>query len=202
MIRLRSEEKKWFEDDEFVIEEKFLSVGKKYFIKNKERDLVGYCERKSLKIQEDIRVFADETKAEEIFKIKQRNIMNFSGLFEIIDSKSEETIGYLKRKGFKSIILGEWILLDPERNEIGKVRADSLVKEAARYRFFKHIPYRYKMFYDNRYAGVLKQRFSVLKNEYKVQIKEEPAHGLDRRLVISIALLLDAVESRFRDLGK
>ncbi len=191
-----------FDDNEFIIEEKLFSLGKKYFIKDSDRTLIGYCEKKSLKIREDIRVFKDRDKKEGLFRIKQKNLLNLSGYFEITDHKSKKTIGYLKRGGLESFITGKWILMDHNKDEIGMAKADSLVKEAVRFKGLKQLPYRYKLFYRGKHIGVFKERVSILRNEYKLQIKDERAEGLDKRLLLSLAILLDAVEDRFRRLGK
>ena len=190
------------EDDEFVIEKKFFSLGNEYDIKDSNRKLVGFCQEKSLKLRGDLRVFKDEDKTEELFRIKQQNFLDLTGTFQVIDKKNEQTIGYLKRNWTKSLVLGEWIILDGQEEPIGKAIEDSLVKEAIRFKGLKVLPYRYKLYHRGEKVGVCKERLTLLKNEYKLQIETELAQDLDNRLLLSLALLIDVVEKKFKKIGK
>ncbi|MEF8834975.1 MAG: hypothetical protein V5A76_02355 [Candidatus Thermoplasmatota archaeon] len=191
-----------FKDDEYIIEKKFLSMGNKYYIKDSERKLVGFCKEKSLKIKGDLRIFDDKDRTKELFRIKQRNLLDFTGSFEVIDKNTEQTIGYLNRNWTKSVVLGEWKILDRDKKSIGKAVEDSLIKEAIRFKGLKKLPYRYKLYHNGEKMGVCKQRLTILKNVYKLQVKDEMETGIDRRLLISLTLLLDAVEKKFRKIGK
>ena len=188
--------------DEFVIQKKFLSMGNEYYIKDSERRVVGFCQEKSMKIKGDLRVFSDEDKTEELFRINQLNLLDFTGSFQVIDKRNEETIGYLNRNWTKSIVLGEWKILDRNKKQIGKAVEDSLIKEAIRFKGLKKLPYRYKLYMDGKKVGVCKERLTIFKDAYKLQIKDELGKELDRRLLLSLALLLDAVEKKFKKIGK
>ncbi|MBS3816825.1 MAG: hypothetical protein KGY76_04610 [Candidatus Thermoplasmatota archaeon] len=187
-------------DHEFVIEQKFFSLGKKYIIKNSERERVAFSKRESLKVKEDIKVYKTEKEEKELFRIKQENVLNFNGLFGVTDPEGGEVIGYLKRKGVRSLINDEWQIMDPSKDKIGSVIGDSLVKEAIRRKSFKYIPHRYKIYHRGEDIGIFKQRLTLLRRAYKLQIKDDPDFELDRRLLISLAICLDAVEDRFRKL--
>ncbi|MEF8832307.1 MAG: hypothetical protein V5A66_02175 [Candidatus Thermoplasmatota archaeon] len=177
-------------------------MGNKYYIKDSERKLVGFCKEKSLKIKGDLRIFDDKDRTKELFRIKQRNLLDFTGSFEVIDKNTEQTIGYLNRNWTKSVVLGEWKILDRDKKSIGKAVEDSLIKEAIRFKGLKKLPYRYKLYHNGEKMGVCKQRLTILKNVYKLQVKDEMETGIDRRLLISLTLLLDAVEKKFRKIGK
>ncbi|MFW5945511.1 MAG: hypothetical protein ACOCTN_01375 [Candidatus Natronoplasma sp.] len=191
-----------FTDDEYIIEKKFFSMGNKYYIKDSERKLIGFSKEKSLKIKGDLRVFHDEDMAEEIFRVKQRNLLDFTGSFEVIDKKTEQIIGYLNRNWTKSVVLGEWKILDQGNKSIGKAVEDSLIKEALRFKGLKKLPYRYNLYHNGEKVGVCKQRLTLFKDVYKLQIKDEMELGIDKRLLISLTLLLDVVEKKFRKIGK
>lgn len=191
-----------FTDDEYIIEKKFFSMGNKYYIKDSERKLIGFSKEKSLKIKGDLRVFHDEDMAEEIFRVKQRNLLDFTGSFEVIDKKTEQIIGYLNRNWTKSVVLGQWKILDQGNKSIGKAVEDSLIKEALRFKGLKKLPYRYNLYHNGEKVGVCKQRLTLFKDVYKLQIKDEMEPGIDKRLLISLTLLLDVVEKKFRKIGK
>jgi len=198
----KEREPSFLQDDNFIIERKLFSLGKKYFIKDSERKLIAYCSRKSMQIKEDIRVFRDETKERELFRIGQENFMNFTGKFNVIESGTEKVLGHLKREGIRSLINDEWAILTPDKEKIGKAVTDSLIKEFARIKRLKSIPHRYKIYIDGERVGTYKQRFLSLKKAYRLQVTDDPDFSLDRRLLLSLAICLDAVEERFRRLKK
>ena len=52
--------------------------------------------------REDIRVYTDETKSDERVIIKARSIIDFGAAYDVIDSKQQQKVGALKRKGWSS----------------------------------------------------------------------------------------------------
>lgn len=181
-------------DHDFTIKEKVLSVGHKYSIENSRGQLVGYCKQKILKLKEDIRIYKTKNMEEELFRIKQENILDFSGTFKVIDSKTDQPIGYLARKGVKSMVKDEWVIMDANKNQIGMVKEDSLLKAIIRRYILKMLPYNYKIFLGGQKIGNYKEKFTLLKDIYNLDMSNDPNFNLDRRLILSIAICLDAIE--------
>ncbi len=181
-------------DNNFTIKEKVLSVGHKYSIENSTGQLVGFCKQKILKMKEDIRIYKSKDMQEELFRIKQEDILDFSGTFEVFDSKTGKTIGYLGRKGFKSMVKDEWTIMDPEKNQIGLAKEDSLIKALIRRHILSILPYNYKISLGGQEIGNYKEKFTLLKDIYKLDLSGDPNFNLDRRLILSLAICLDAIE--------
>lgn len=181
-------------EHEFKIKEKVLSVGHKYSIENNRGQLVGFCKQKILKMKEDIRIYKSRDMEEELFRIKQENILDFSGTFKVVDSKTGETIGYLGRKGVKSMVKDEWTLMDPNKNQIGTAKEDSLLKALIRRYILKFLPYNYKISLGGQKIGNYKEKFTLLKDIYNLDLSGDVNFNLDRRLMLSIAICLDAIE--------
>ncbi len=186
------------DENEFIIDQKLISLGNKYIIKNEERDRIAYCESESF-FKEGLTVYNDESKEKELFSIKQVSLTKFTGLFEVLDHE-ESVVGYLRRKGVKSLVRDEWSILDQEKNKIGTARSDYLLKDLARKRYVRKIPYRYEIIQQGKKIGVYKQRFNLLKRSYKLQIKKDTEQNIDRRLLLSLSICLDAVEEKYRKL--
>ncbi|MBS3782329.1 MAG: LURP-one-related family protein [Candidatus Thermoplasmatota archaeon] len=191
-----------FEDNEFIIKKKFLSLGNEYYVKDSEGNNIAFCQEKSLSIKGELRLFRTKDKTDELFRIKQRNILDFTGTFQVFESGTENTLGFLKRNWAKSMVLGEWKIFDENREVVAEAEEDSLVKEVIRFKGLKRLPYRYKLYRDGKKIGVCKQRVSLLKKMYRLQIDDDLEDKLDSRLFISLALLLDAVERKFKKIGK
>lgn len=181
-------------EHEFKIKEKVLSVGHKYSIENSRGQLVGFCKQKILKMKEDIRIFKSKDMQEELFRIKQENILDFSGTFRIVDSKTDSTIGYLGRKGVKSLVKDEWIIMDSNKNQIGLAKEDSLLKAIIRRYILSILPYNYKLFLGGQKVGNYKEKFTLMKDIYNLDLSGDANFNLDRRLILSLAICLDAIE--------
>lgn len=190
------------EGNEFIIEKRFLSIGNQYYIRDDNRKKIGFCEEKSLRIKGELRVYESDKKDNELFRIKQENIMDFSGLFKVVDKENEEVVGYLKRRLPESVMLSDWSIMDTEKEAIGRAVEDSVLKELVRFKGLGKLPYRYKLSQNGRKVGFCKQRLTVLKNVYRLQIEDQLDPNIDRRLLLSLALLLDAVEGKYRKMKK
>lgn len=179
----------------FKIRQKVLSIGNKYYIEDGSGNLVGFCKQKVFKLKEDIRIFKTKDMNEELFRIKQENILDFSGTFEVIDSRTGQSVGFLKRKGFKSMIKDEWDILDPNRNLIGKVKEDSWFKALIRRYILSFLPYKYKVFSGDKKVGNYNEKFTFIRDVYNLNMSGDRDFDLDRRLLLSIAICLDAIEN-------
>lgn len=184
-----------FQRNRFRIKQKVLSIGNKYYLEDDRGNLLGFCKQKVFKLKEDIRIYKSKSMNEELFRIKQENILDFSGTFEIIESSTNRTIGFLKRKGFKSILKDEWILMDPNRQEIGRVKEDSAVMAVMRRYVLSMIPYKYKIYLGGRQIGTYKEKFTLVRDIYDMDVSGDPEFNLDRRMLLSIAICLDAIEN-------
>jgi len=192
-----------FDGDEYTIEKKFLSMGGRYHIKDGSRKKVGFCEEQTLKIKGELNIYDGEGKNEELFRIKQENIADFRGLFKVIDKKNEKVIGFLKRRSPESVVLSGWNILDDEKELIGRAAEDSILKNVVRSKGIgKRLPYRYKIHQNGAKVGYCKQRLTIFRDEYRLKIEKDLDPDVDRRLLVSLALLLDSVEGKYRKMKR
>ncbi|MFW6064752.1 MAG: hypothetical protein ACOC8Y_04165, partial [Candidatus Natronoplasma sp.] len=96
--------------------------------------------------------------------------------------------------GFKSLAKDEWILMDPQQREIGRVKEDSVIKALLRRTILKFLPYNYKISFRGNQVGTFKEKFTLLRDIYKLNISKDPNFQLDRRMLLSISICLDAIE--------
>ena len=108
-------------------------------------NLYGFCEQKRFRIKEDLRIYDDEQKNNEWLVIKQRNLVDAWGGFDIVDSKEGVHLGTIRRKFWKSILRTKWELLDSEGREIGMLIEDSLGYAIARRTFLGILPKKYTL---------------------------------------------------------
>jgi uncharacterized protein YxjI len=177
-----------------VIKQKKLSLGNKYYLENASGQQIGFVHQKLLKLKEDIRIFTDQNMSTEMMKIKQEQIIDFSGSFQVMDSQSGELIGILKRKGLKSMFKDEWIIMDKSRQEVGLIKERGGASWFIR-RFIIHsLPYKYDILLRGNPVGMVIEKFKIIGDEYHVDLNQDPNRSLDRRLAIAAGLMMDIGE--------
>ena len=113
--------------NQYMIREKFWKIfGNKFWFEDVNEKRYGFCEQKRFKLKEDIRIYSDESKSHEWLKIKQKQMVDAWGGYDIMDSVSGEHIGTVRRKFWASVLRTRWHLLDSAGNEVGMLIEDSM----------------------------------------------------------------------------
>jgi len=159
--------------------------------------LVMFSEQKMFRLREDIRVYGDEGKNQEVLSIKARQILDFSAAYDVVDTEMNQKVGVLRRKGLRSILRDEWEVLDANDRLIGKLFEDSVPMALLR-RFLlgSWLPQNYDITVGDTRVADLKQRFNPFRYELDLDFRMDTTNRLDRRLGIAAAILLAAVEGK------
>jgi hypothetical protein len=158
-----------------------------------------FCEQKAFKLKEDMRVYGDETKAEEVLRIQARSVIDFGAAYDVVDAQTDAKVGALRRSGFKSLVRDEWVILDADDREIGKLEEESPILALVRRFLVSLIPQTYRGTVDGRPAFEFKQHFNPFVLKITLDFSQDSDGLLDRRLGIAAGLLLCAVEDRQGD---
>ena len=183
--------------NQYMIQEKFWKIfGNKFWFRDTENRTHGFCEQKRFKIKEDIRIYSDETKSHEWLKIKQRQVIDAWGGFDIVDSQSSELIGTVRRKYWASILRTRWHLLDAQGMEIGVLMEDSMgYALARRLALGILLPKKFSIMIGGLDEVVtIRQMFNPFLKKTVVNIP--PNHPLDRRFIAGLAIVIAAVDGR------
>ena len=184
-----------FKHDTYLVSKKVFKVfGGAFHIYDPLGIVAFYSKQKAFKLKEDIRVFTGEDMAEEVLHIQARQIVDFSAAYDVMDSAAGEKVGALRRRGLKSIIKDEWIILDPADNELGRIKEDSL---ALLRRFLSNlIPQKFHAEVGGITVATFKQNFNPFVLKIRLDFSMDTQGLLDRRLGIAAAVLLCAIEGR------
>ena len=190
-------------DTKYSTRRKFWAVTGKVFVHNSAGELVCYVQQKLFKLKEDITVYRDESKNDPVLQIKARDIVDFSAAYDVIDVASGEKVGALKRRGFKSIVKDEWIVMDAEDNEIARLGEKS-GWSAFLSRLIKLVPQKYKITMSDdgggegggAIAATIKQKFSFYVHKFDVEFADVNEVFFDRRLGLAGVILLLIIEGR------
>ncbi|MFP4027842.1 MAG: hypothetical protein ACLFWL_08635 [Candidatus Brocadiia bacterium] len=158
-------------------------------------NLAFYSEQKAFKLKEDFRIYGDENMTEELLVIKTPQIFDIGATYYVLDPIAEEGVGAVRRSGIKSMFKDEYIFLDENEKEIGKLRENSWFSAFAS-RFLKLIPQKY-ICEDAQGApfATCRQHFNPFVLKYTLQL-QNPDPPVDRRLLLAGGILLAGIEGR------
>ena len=181
----------------YLLKRQALAMTGKFRFYDPTGQLVMFSEQKMFKLREDIRVYSDETKTQEVLSIKARQIVDFSAAYDVVDATTNENVGSLRRKGLKSILRDEWEALNPAGQVVGLLFEDSMGLALLRRLFLGNfLPQNYDISMGETRVADLKQRFNLFRYELDLDFTMDTANMLDRRIGIAAGILLAAVEGR------
>ncbi len=188
-----------FQFNAYLLKRQVFALTGKFRIYDPAGNLVLFSEQKMFRLREDIRVYADEAKSQEVLTIKARQIIDFSAAYDVIDSASGQKVGALRRKGLKSLLRDEWELLDVNDVVAGLLYEDSMsLALLRRFLLGSFLPQNYDMSLGAERVADLKQRFNLFAYQLDLDFSMDAARKLDRRLGIAAGILLAAIEGKQR----
>jgi uncharacterized protein YxjI len=188
-----------FQHQRYMIRKKIFKLfGEAFHIYDEHGQVVMYSKLKAFKLREDIRVYTGEDMSTEILTIKARQILDFAAAYDVVDPQSGGKIGVLKRKGLKSILKDEWIIMDANDREVGLVQEDSLLLALLRRFLTNLIPQRFSGTIGAAKVFEFRRHFNPFVLRMDLDFSIDAANVLDRRLGIAAGVLLSAIEGRQR----
>ncbi|MFZ2492585.1 MAG: hypothetical protein WA208_13990 [Thermoanaerobaculia bacterium] len=155
--------------------------------------------KKGFKLKEDIRIYADEEMTREILSIQARQLIDFSGTYDVVDARDQRKIGALRRKGLRSIFRDEWHLLGPDDVQIGTMQEDSAGMALLRRFLSNLIPQAFNVMIGSSTVAEIRQQFNPFRFRLGIDFTRDPQRQLDRRLGVAAAVLLSMIEGRQSD---
>lgn len=186
-----------FQHNQYLLKRQVFALTGKLRFYDPAGNLVLFSEQRMFKLREDIRIYADEAKTQEVLAIKARQIIDFSAAYDVVDSSTGQSVGALRRKGLKSILRDEWELLDTSDNVIGLLFEDNMTLAMLRRLILGSLlPQNYDATVGEERVADIKQRFNIFRYELDVDFSMDSARKLDRRLGLAAATLLAIIEGR------
>ncbi|MCD1296310.1 hypothetical protein CUJ83_15005 [Methanocella sp. CWC-04] len=182
-----------FSADRYIMEQKMLSIGKKYYIKDQHGNNLFFARMEKFKLKPKIFVYNDDSRTEEILAIAPRNIIDFNATYDVIDSRTGERVGSFRRDGVRSLFQNKWNIMDANGNIIGSAQETGIM--ALVRRFIVNWKLDFELYLNGRRIGSLTRRVSI-GDKYTVDVSGDGEKILDRRLAVAMLPLLDAGEDR------
>ena len=162
---------------------------------------VAFVRQKRMAIKEDIRFYAHEDESDELFRIKARAVMEFSGRYDVTTPAGEK-VGVLGKVFGKSLLRSTWSIMDAGEQELAIAKERSVPVALLRravdvipYGDFVPIPFHFTIDAGATHLGDLNRRFG-LRDTYDLDLSGDTARTIDRRLAIALGIALDALQSR------
>ena len=186
-----------FQHPNYLLKRQAIALAGKFRFYDPMGNLVMFSEQKMFKLREDIRVYSDEAKTQEVLSIKARQFLDFSAAYDVVDTAMNQKIGVLRRKGLRSLLRDEWEVLDAGDNLKGLLFEDSIGLALLRRLVLGNwLPQNYDITFGQTRVADLKQNFNLFRYELNLDFSMDVAHQLDRRLGIAAGILLAAIEGR------
>ena len=191
-----------FGHQNYVITKKLMQAfGGTFYLYDPQENLVLWASQKAFKLKEDFRIYSDENKTQELLRVSARSILDFSAAYDVYDSATNQKLGAFKRQGLKSSFVQDtWTLMDWNDAEIGLCQEDSAVFGVIR-RFVEYasllMPQRYDVTLGNQQIATFQQGRNPFSSRMEIQF-DLPNPAYDRRLVLALAMLLEAIEGKQR----
>lgn len=166
-------------------------------------DAVAFVRQKRMALREDIRFFADESEAEELFRIKARSVLDIGGARYDVVAADGSPVGRLEHVFGKSLIRSTWRIVGADDSEVAIARERSQWLAIARrivdfvpYGEWIPIPYDFVLLRGDRDLGHFTRRFLSLRDRYDLDLSGDHDRSLDRRLALALGIALDALQNR------
>src|SRR4030067_2129477 len=115
-----------FQHNQYLLKRQVFALTGKFRVYDPAENLVLFSEQKMFRLREDIRVYSDESKSQELLTIQARQIIDFSAAYDVMDATTGEKVGVLRRKGLASLLRDEWEVLDASDQLRGLLFEDSM----------------------------------------------------------------------------
>lgn len=186
-----------FQHNNYLIRRQVFALTGRFRVYDPSENLVLFSEQKMFRLREDIRIYSDESKTQEILTIQARQIIDFSAAYDVVDSTTREKVGTLRRKGWRSMFRDEWEVLDANDQPRGMLFEDSMqLALLRRFLLGSLLPQNYDLTLGETRVADLRQRFNLFRYELDLDFSMDPTRTLDRRLGIAAGILLATVEGK------
>jgi uncharacterized protein YxjI len=197
--------------DRFILRQRFAPVINRYEFTlpgpdGEPGEPVAFVEQKRFSFKEDIRFYADATKTTELMRIKARQRFDPRARYDVTDA-SGETIGEIQKAFGESLLRSTYVLYDAEGNEVARASEKSLVVALFRrlvglvpyvgdFADWLPIPYHFDFKRGDDVLGTHTRQAWKIGDTYTIDMSGDPERSLDRRLVLAIAVGMDALQAR------
>ncbi len=198
--------------DRFVLRQKFRFVVNEYefSLPSPGSEAPGtpfaFVRQKPFKFKEDIRFYADNSQSVELMRVKARQRFDPAAKYDVVAADGTH-IGYIQKVFGKSLLRSTYKLYDAQGQEAAEVTEKSLgiallrrlvglIPYIENFANWLPIPYHFVFLRDGVELGTHKRQMWKLSDTYTIDMQNDPGRTIDRRLLLAIAVGMDALQAR------
>lgn len=182
-----------FPDATYTIRRPFWSLfGRKFHVFRPDGSLAMFVKHPLMKLRTEFNLHADETETRALATVKARELIALNLTYDVVDPQSGRKLGSLRTRGLKSILRDTWDILDGDGREIGIVEETGL---ALLRRFFPILLGQWRIEYEGREVGTIRQKFRFFVKEYALAL-DAGQSSMDPRFAVACGLLALMRESQ------
>jgi uncharacterized protein YxjI len=197
--------------DRFLLRQKWAPVVNRYefFLPGDDGqpgELICFVEQKRFKFKEDIRFYADEDKSRELLRIKARQRFDPRARYDVTEPGGAK-VGEIQKVFGASLVRSTYVLYGADGEELARARERSLAVALFRRLFglipfvgdfsdWAPIPYHFDFLRGEELLGSHVRQAFKFRDTYTLDFSGDPERTVDRRLVLAIAVGMDALQAR------
>ncbi len=104
---------------------KLVALAPRIIVTDANGNEVLFISQKVFKLKEDVRIYRDQSKQEEVFRIQAEQILDFNTRYNFYQSGSERHLGSVKAKGWRSIWRATYNVDDPSGSQTHYIKEDN-----------------------------------------------------------------------------
>jgi uncharacterized protein YxjI len=157
-----------------------------------ERGLLAFAQQKRLAFKEQVTLYTDDTKQTPVLGFKARQVLDLGATYDVFDAAGTP-VGLFRKNFGASLLRSTWHLEQPGYGEmVGQERSLPVALLRRFVDWLSWLPYHFEFVIGDRPAFSVDKKWG-LRDRYLVTIHDPQ---LDRRLVVAMAVALDALQSR------
>ncbi|GIF35975.1 hypothetical protein [Actinoplanes xinjiangensis] len=157
-----------------------------------EAGILAFAQQKRLAFKEQVTLYTDDTKQYPVLGFKARQVIDLGATYDVFDANGQP-IGLFRKNFAASLLRSSWIVEQPGYAEIAGQERNPWVAVLRRFiDYLSWLPYHFDFTIQGRPAFSVVRKWG-LRDTYQVSIHDQ---YLDRRLVVAMAVALDALQSR------
>jgi uncharacterized protein YxjI len=200
------------EHDRFILRQRFRPVVNEYEfslpIGNGDEPGPPFCfvRQRRFTFKEDIRFYEDDSRSVEIMRIKARQRFDPRARYDVTAADGSK-IGEIQKVFGVSLLRSTYRLYDAMGGELATASEQSLpiaifrraigfipyVENVAEW---LPIPYHFTFERDGVVLGSHRRHIGKLRDVYTIDMSGDPSRSIDRRLILAIAVGMDALQAR------
>lgn len=166
---------------------------------------IAFVEQKRFTFKEDIRFYTDDSKSHELLRIKARQRFDPRARYDVTDANGK--IGEIQKVFGASLLRSTYALFDSSGAEVARAQEHSIAVALIRrvLEFIPYIeavanwlpiPYHFDFVRGSQVLGTHKRQPFKFRDTYTIDLTADADRTLDRRLILAIAVGMDALQAR------